>query len=1117
MTTKRFLSLFLIALLYTPVFILISFSQVNQRTIGRYEYAQFDGVWYTVVQGKRGDLVDLKHLLVRLKDKADIKTFDFNKIGLPKLKDVRGRFADGFYELEIPEGVDPFEVAYRLQNTGKFEEVLFNVFVEVDKFPNDPYYTDQWNLGKISISNAWDIETGSSNIIVAVIDVGADYNHEDLIANRWSSIGYDFLDNDPDPYPSDGAAHGTAVAGIIGAMTNNGLGVAGIAGGWGGTGGIRIMHLDAGWKDVSGLERIGLSASAQAIDYAAAQGAKVINMSFSSQTPYSPWESAINRAVNNYNVVCVASAGNYSSNESRSVRYPAAYDNVIAVGAIVQNDYRKELNDGSGDDRWGSCYGPQLDVVAPGIFIWSTDITGPAGYSYDNYTSTFSGTSASAPHVAGIAALILSVNPSLTWYQVRDIIRASADKVPGMGGQNRTDEYGYGRVNAYQALLLALAYANKSTDGGATNPNNVRQIAYGYGGQKLYLVFASGGEIFFRRSTDNGVSWDITKRLSTGDGNNCEPTITVHPYGSSSLTTTDGIHVVWSRRVNGNTFDIYYTKSFDFGQTWSNPVKIVSNVVISSYQFLPWPVIAGVSYQEGVNNLPKGMLPPSYVRALVLVFVDQNGLKWMYSEEPYTYWYGPYSLPSTAPGYFIWYPSVASYSGDSPFLYLTYDARFLHKIYSRFFNVETFSWSDEAIVYAYEYRGSGTDTLTYPRHSCVSVGMIHSKYAVWMGWDNIIQKWAIGFRAGNFSKDNTWSDWMWRYFELLNSLWYPSVCSYYSGGTYKIAIAGTREQSNETFILKADASLHSWSISTTGLNSLYAVVPNLNYWSGFAINFKQAMTNQSYPYTIILTDQGLPKLNVDRQFVEIDRIYRRALVFDSWRFEFGDIRLIGKDGEMKIVPLKTFDYSEPVDRSDLWKYLESEDIFNDGRFEKIKISLRISPPDIVQEVNDVLIFSGGEALRNIFSLDELKKGVDFEIPASKGKIFTVKPLVKFKGYQKEPGDFVAVENYLIDLISYYNASSYSISKSVSEPLLEQNYPNPFNPVTVIKFVVPADGHVILRVYDILGREIATLVDEYKKSGSYQVTFDASGLSSGVYFYRLDASGKIVQRKMLLVK
>jgi hypothetical protein len=1098
----------------TFIFCLTSLpAQVNFERVGGYEYAQYDDQWFTVINGQKGDLVDISKIVVRLRDKGQVEKYNFAHVGLPKIE-ISPRFGDGFYELKVPEKMNPFALARALELTGDFDVIHFKGYYKIFSIPDDPLYPNQWNLIKISMPSAWEITTGNSNVLLSIIDTGTDYNHEDLIGNIWTRVGYDFIDNDPYPFPSTltvDDAHGTAVAGIAAARTNNTKGIAGVAGGWGIVDGVKLMIMRAGRGKL-----IDISAAVRAVDSSIAWGAKVINMSFGGPTDWPELREAINRAVYNHNIVIVASAGNnggYGSPD-KSIQYPAKYPTTIAVGATLMDDSRWVTS-----DFWGSAIGPELDVVAPGgaPIIWSTDITGPAGYSYDNYTSTFSGTSASAPHVAGIAALILSVNPSLTWYQVRDIIRASADKVPGMGGQNRTDEYGYGRVNAYQALLLALAYANKSTDGGATNPNNVRQIAYGYGGQKLYLVFASGGEIFFRRSTDNGVSWDITKRLSTGDGNNCEPTITVHPYGSSSLTTTDGIHVVWSRRVNGNTFVIYYTKSFDFGQTWSNPVKIVSNVVISSYQFLPWPVIAGVSYQEGVNNLPKGMLPPSYVRALVLVFIDQNGLKWMYSEEPYTYWYGPYSLSSTAPGYFIWYPSVASYSGDSPFLYLTYDARFLHKIYSRFFNVETFSWSDEAIVYAYEYSGSGTDTLTYSRHSCVSVGMIHSKYAVWMGWDNIIQKWAIGFRAGNFSKDNTWSDWMWRYFELLNSLWYPSVCSYYSGGTYKIAIAGTREESKETFILKADASLRSWSISTTGLNSLYAVVPNLNYWSGFAINFKQAMTNQSYPYTIILTDQGLPKLNVDRQFVEIDRIYRRALVFDSWRFEFGDIRLIGKDGEMKIVPLKTFDYSEPVDRSDLWKYLESEDIFNDGRFEKIKISLRISPPDIVQEVNDVLIFSGGEALRNIFSLDELKKGVDFEIPAPKGKIFTVRPLVKFKGYQKEPGDFVAVENYLIDLISYYKASSYSISKSVSEPLLEQNYPNPFNPVTVIKFVVPADGHVILRVYDILGREVATLVDEYKKSGSYQVLFDATGLSSGVYFYRLDASGKIVQRKMFLVK
>jgi len=459
MTTKRLFSPLVMAVFFVTVIIEMSFSQVNLQTVGRYEYAQFDGVWYTVVQGKQGDLVDTKHLLVRLKDKTDISTFDFSKAGLPRFRDVRGRFAEGFYELEIPKGADPFEVARRLQNTGRFEEVLFNVFMKVDGIPNDPQYTNQWNLGKVSMAGAWDITTGSSNIIVAVIDVGADYNHEDLQANRWSGIGYDFYDNDSNPYPSDSARHGTAVAGILGAVTNNSLGVAGVAGGWGGVGGIRIMHLDAGWRDANGDEWIGLSASAQAIDSAAAWGTRVISMSFGSLSGYSAWESAINRAVDNYGVVCVASSGNYRSGQSTAVRYPAAYGNVIAVGATVQNDNRKELNDGSGENWWGSCYGSQLDVMAPGIFVWTTDITGSSGYSTGNYYDRFNGTSASAPHVAGLAGLIRSVNPSLTWQQVRDILRNSADKVSGMGGNNFTNEYGYGRINAYRALLKLVTPA----------------------------------------------------------------------------------------------------------------------------------------------------------------------------------------------------------------------------------------------------------------------------------------------------------------------------------------------------------------------------------------------------------------------------------------------------------------------------------------------------------------------------------------------------------------------------------------------------------------------------------------------------------------------------------
>jgi subtilisin family serine protease len=313
MITKRSFSLFLMAVFFTTVIIELSFGQVNRRTVGGHEYAQLDGVWYTVVQGKQGDLVDTKHLLVRLKDRGDIDRFDFSALFLPRLKNVRGEFADGFYELEVPKGLDGFEVARQLECTGRFDEVLFNIFIKVDANPNDQYYSSQWSLPKVSMSSAWDINTGSNTVIVAVIDVGGDHVHEDLIGNRWSGVGFDFYDNDPDPYPSDNARHGTAVAGILGAVTNNTIGVAGVAGGWGGVGGIRIMHLDAGWRDANGDEWISVSASAQAIDSAAAWGARVINMSFGSIGSQSAWESAINRAVNNYGVVCVASSGNYRS------------------------------------------------------------------------------------------------------------------------------------------------------------------------------------------------------------------------------------------------------------------------------------------------------------------------------------------------------------------------------------------------------------------------------------------------------------------------------------------------------------------------------------------------------------------------------------------------------------------------------------------------------------------------------------------------------------------------------------------------------------------------------------------------------------------------------------
>jgi hypothetical protein len=149
--------------------------------------------------------------------------------------------------------------------------------------------------------------------------------------------------------------------------------------------------------------------------------------------------------------VVVFAAGNDNEN---SVAYPARLSEVIAVGASSPCDERKSPSSCDGERWWGSNYGPELDVIAPGVLINTTDISSFRGYNAasGDYTSTFNGTSAATPHVAGLAALVLSANPSLTPDRVQQIIQDTADDI---GSPGRDDQTGYGRINAHQAILRA--------------------------------------------------------------------------------------------------------------------------------------------------------------------------------------------------------------------------------------------------------------------------------------------------------------------------------------------------------------------------------------------------------------------------------------------------------------------------------------------------------------------------------------------------------------------------------------------------------------------------------------------------------------------------------------
>ncbi len=314
--------------------------------------------------------------------------------------------------------------------------------------PNDTFYPQQWGLQRINAPNAWAISEGDPNVVVAVLDQGVQLDHPDL--NLWP-LSYSTITHTNNGSPVGN--HGTPCAGIISARTNNAAGVSGLAGK------CRVMAISTNFADIQ---------VAEGLYFAADNGARVVSMSFGVYPSWMIWNFAIIEAALEYcrqkNVALVAASGNENIPTSR---FPGSDPRCICVGGSNRSDVRKSVGDSSIEGFWGACYGPSVDVVAPCLEIPSTDRLGAAGYTPGDYTMLFNGTSSATPHVAALAGLIVSVNPSLSSEDVRRIIAHSADKInpagyaylPNAGKPHGTwnNEVGYGRINAERALLIACA------------------------------------------------------------------------------------------------------------------------------------------------------------------------------------------------------------------------------------------------------------------------------------------------------------------------------------------------------------------------------------------------------------------------------------------------------------------------------------------------------------------------------------------------------------------------------------------------------------------------------------------------------------------------------------
>ncbi len=414
--------------------------------------------------------------IVKLRKGHD-KESNVGKTVLKKAKGMKELKLNNLYKLEFSDkkSVTKAVEDYSANSNVRYAEPNYRMDI-MTTTPDDPYYSsygtwgqsyyDLYGLYNIQAGNAWDTTTGSSDVVVAMIDTGVDYNHADMSANMWTNTdeipnngidddsngyvddyyGYDFYNNDGNPM--DDYGHGTHCAGTISAVTNNNLGVAGVS--WNS----KIMSVKFLNNNGSGY----LSDAVLSTQYAVDNGAQILSNSWGGWGASESMQDAVNYAYSR-GAIFVAAAGN--SNWDTSYYQPAGLDNVFTVSASDHNDTKASFS------NWGD----EVDVSAPGVDTLSLRAAGTTmGSVVGTYYTRASGTSMATPHVSGVAALVLAQNPTMSGQEIENLMKSYADDK----GETGFDIiYGYGRVNAEQAVTGEVVPLSASYSSASASPTNL--------------------------------------------------------------------------------------------------------------------------------------------------------------------------------------------------------------------------------------------------------------------------------------------------------------------------------------------------------------------------------------------------------------------------------------------------------------------------------------------------------------------------------------------------------------------------------------------------------------------------------------------------------------------
>ncbi|UCE66684.1 MAG: S8 family serine peptidase [Candidatus Zixiibacteriota bacterium] len=981
----------------------------------------------------------------------------------------------GYYSITFDSGNEMISVLEAYDALIEVEHVEPIAIHPIDYDPNDPQIGQQWAINKIEARGAWDISQGDSNIVVGIADTGVDWDHPDLADDIWVNEaevngisgfdddgnnyiddyrGWDWVhgvngapgedDMNPDNDPMDFNGHGTHCSGVSAAVTDNGIGIAGVGFN------CRVMPLRVGWQDPTGQGYIRMDFAAQAFYYATDNGARSINCSWSSSN--SGGLGAATTYATNNGVIVVSSAGN-SNNQNPS--YLGSRPDVVTVASTDQNDFKSSFSN----------YGAWVDISAPGTGIYST-------YFNDSYF-ILDGTSMAAPHVVGLAALIWASEPDLTDMEVISRILSTADNIDSLN-PSYSGLLGAGRINAY-AALASIHYPNiiqrsqtvniTAGDGdGILNPGETFELVV-----TLENIWADAQNVDVTLSgNDDFIMIDSTAsygNIPGGQTNNNSSDPFVITVNSLSIPGTK----ILNMNIAADGYDVDRELSIFVSLYQANfPLDIPDNIESS-------PVIVDFD-GDGQNEIVFGASDNN------VYAIEQDG-----RNSP--------GWPQPVTGDVVGAVAVGDIDINNHLnvVAVTKDGRF-------------YAWN--------------ADGSLLPNFPVDKGGIFYSGVML----ADIDGDYNLEIIAGSFSNNNI-------YVLSHDGTDYPGWPFTGSGRWYGSPAAGDIDEDGLTEIVYAgfDSCLHVFNA-------------DLSYFYGFPVQLDNVVWGS------VAIGDVTPSPNMEI-----------AAATSS-----GNLYLINYDGSVAPgfpVLLNGVVKSAPsladIDGDGLLEILIGS---NNGSFYvfdrdgtalpgfPVSLGGSITAQAIIGDINgdssaDIIAVTGGgdihcfDGFGNFLPNFPISPGVTGPITATPalGKLDSDPDMEIVVGMKTNSQNLIVIDykssatmagiqwpNFGRDIWRSNGFANVvtSVSENPNIPNefeLLQNYPNPFNARTVIAFNLPAGSRVRLDVYDILGRQIETLVDKDLPAGYNSVSWNAENKSSGIYFYRIMADDRTSTRRMLLVK